>query len=462
MKTLSSILKILGILGILIPTIVHAQTCPDGALTLGNNARVKVAIEKARAGETVTLAYIGGSVTNGGNANPQSQTYAVKSFEAFKSKYGTGNNVQIERVGIDGTDSELGVVRYNLHFLERGMTPDIVVIEYALNDGSPGPAQDLKATYESLVRKALNGPGEPAVVLMFGTAKSWGAEGNMRPTGDYYNLPMVSMEKAGAKTMNGFFSSDNTHPTNEGHALMADCLSLLFSKMDAADSDASQAVPANPMNNNGASYENMLFFDKNNIPDGVEVNAGPFTGTNNGTQSANFDQGQSQGTFTGNWHTTNGGEFNLKIKTKNLVLAFLEGSNVNNAQATVDGKQQTVEKSSNNGGWTHSFTRTLFNNAEAAEHEVSIRANGTFTILGFGYTPEKMPEPSSSSSEPASSSSSASDPTPVFAGPVQSLNPGNPDSDIFDIHGNRVHGTPSTPGVYVVRTGAQTRVQVFY
>jgi hypothetical protein len=33
-------------------------------------------------------------------------------------------------------------------------------------------------------------------------------------------------------------------------------------------------------------------------------------------------------------------------------------------------------------------------------------------------------------------------------------------TSIFDIHGNRVHGIPKTPGVYIVRQGSQTKTIV--
>jgi hypothetical protein len=67
---------------------------------------------------------------------------------------------------------------------------------------------------------------------------------------------------------------------------------------------------------------------------------------------------------------------------------------------------------------------------------------------------------SSSRNSSSSLSSSSSDATPILVNPAESLNPVNPDSDIFDISGNRVHGTPTTPGIYIVRQGSQTKTIV--
>jgi hypothetical protein len=47
--------------------------------------------------------------------------------------------------------------------------------------------------------------------------------------------------------------------------------------------------------------------------------------------------------------------------------------------------------------------------------------------------------------------------TPIVHNPAKSLNPENPDSDIYDIRGNRIIGTPTTPGIYILRQGSQTR-----
>jgi hypothetical protein len=54
-------------------------------------------------------------------------------------------------------------------------------------------------------------------------------------------------------------------------------------------------------------------------------------------------------------------------------------------------------------------------------------------------------------------------PTPIRTNPAQSLNPGNPDSDIFDLRGNRIGRSLSEvegPGIYIVRQGALSRTVV--
>ena len=61
-------------------------------MNLGNTYRIRKAIEKARAGKEVTLAYIGGSITQGAGATPiNTECYAYKSYQLFKSRFATMN-----------------------------------------------------------------------------------------------------------------------------------------------------------------------------------------------------------------------------------------------------------------------------------------------------------------------------------------------------------------------------------
>lgn len=68
------------------------------------------------------------------------------------------------KAGVGGTPSELGMIRFDRDVLRDGQQPDIVVIEFAVNDEGDETEGDC---YESLVRKVLNLPWKPAVILLF-------------------------------------------------------------------------------------------------------------------------------------------------------------------------------------------------------------------------------------------------------------------------------------------------------
>lgn len=104
-------------------------------LSLGNPFRMKKVIEKAKQGEDVTLAFIGGSITQGAGAVPiHRECYAWKTCCAFKDRFGVGENVHYLKAGVGGTPSELGMIRFERDVLRKQEKPDLIVIEFAVND----------------------------------------------------------------------------------------------------------------------------------------------------------------------------------------------------------------------------------------------------------------------------------------------------------------------------------------
>ena len=145
------------------------------------------------------------------------------------------------KAGVGGTPSELGMIRFDRDVLRGEEQPDLVVIEFAVNDEGDETKGDC---YESLVRKVLNLPWKPAVVLLFSVfANDWNLQERLKPVGYCYDLPMVSIRDAVSPqfqmpkgqgrvlTKNQFFY-DMFHPNNMGHTIMADCLQYLFEQCD--------------------------------------------------------------------------------------------------------------------------------------------------------------------------------------------------------------------------------------
>ena len=136
------------------------------------------------------------------------------------------------------------MIRFDRDVLREGERPDIVVIEFAVNDEGD---ETKGVCYESLVRKVLKLPWKPAVVLLFSVfANDWNLQERLRPVGDLYDLPMVSILNAvtpqfslkcgeGRILSKNQFFYDMFHPNNTGHTIMADCLQYLFERCDAAE-----------------------------------------------------------------------------------------------------------------------------------------------------------------------------------------------------------------------------------
>ena len=54
----------------------------------GSNLRLKNVIARARAGEEITIATIGGSITEGAGAAQYKECYAYRTFQGFRDRFG--------------------------------------------------------------------------------------------------------------------------------------------------------------------------------------------------------------------------------------------------------------------------------------------------------------------------------------------------------------------------------------
>lgn len=222
---------------------VFTQTMLERSfLQTGNTERLHAAIQKAQNGETVTIAYLGGSITEGALAKPQqTHCYACLSAQAFAERYmADPSKLNYVNAGISGTPSLLGITRLEADVLSH--QPDIVFVEFAVNDSGDQISQGV---YESLLRQLLNAECKPAVILVF-TVLSGGnsCQEHMSKLGRHYNLGMISVKdaiwpeiEAGNMTWSDY-SADYVHPNNEGHAFMADAIDYYYQQ--------AEQVPAEP------------------------------------------------------------------------------------------------------------------------------------------------------------------------------------------------------------------------
>ena len=221
----------------------HSAMLSKSLVTLGATAPIQQKIAKAQAGEEVTVAYLGGSITEGISAG-ESRCYARLSYEYFAEKFGNGDNVKYVNAGLSGTPSILGNLRLQRDVLDH--EPDICFIEFAVNDGTDA---DYQAAYESIVRTLLE--KDVAVVLLFSvTADDYSAQDYMKQIGTAYQLPMISycdalrfMFENNRMTWKDF-SNDKSHPNVNGHALVAEMVDHYFDEAAAAESVEAPAMPA--------------------------------------------------------------------------------------------------------------------------------------------------------------------------------------------------------------------------
>ncbi|WP_311291548.1 SGNH/GDSL hydrolase family protein [Paenibacillus glycanilyticus] len=376
-------------------------------LDKGNNKRLKAAIAKAKKGDDVTLAFIGGSITHGAGADPlHTGCYAYRTYEAFKERFGIngGDHIRFIKAGVGGTPSELGMIRYDRDVCRDGAAqPDIVVIEFAVNDADD---ETKGVCYESLVLKALASGSEPAVVLLFSVFENdWNLQDRLSLVGKHYGLPMVSVKDAvteqfykspeeGQVIAKESFFSDIYHPTNAGHTIMADCLSWLFSETDR-DEIKQVDINLNKPPVFGNDFVNVRLLDRNHNRELAGITEGSFHEADTDLQFAEVDD-HPYGTpqFPFNWMRTpeSGSEsFMMKIHSKSLLLIYKNsgGDDFGNAEVWVDGKLARLAEA-HAVRWTRCHAVILYRELEAREHAVEIKMaagqeNKRFTILGFGF-----------------------------------------------------------------------------
>ncbi|MEH7273853.1 SGNH/GDSL hydrolase family protein [Neobacillus vireti] len=377
-------------------------------LSKGNNHRLKAAIEKAERGEDVTIAYIGGSITQGAGAKPiHTHSYAYQSYLRFREMFGkdNGKNVHFIKAGVGGTPSELGMIRYERDILRDGeVAPDIVIVEFAVNDAGD---ETEGICYESLCLKILSSENKPAVILLFSVFENdWNLQDRLSPVGAHYELPMVSVKEAVVEqfrltreegniiTKRQFFY-DIYHPTNDGHTVMGDCLAYLFSETKKSSKDRVDIeIDKTPVIGNG--YKDVQLLDRKDNTINARINIGSFRETDVDLQMVEMDANPFvTPQFPNNWmHTAVSGNesFKMTINSKSLILVFKDSgsSEFGTAEIYVDGKLK-ITADPHEVNWTHCNAGIVYQENVCREHQVEIKMASNhedkcFTILGFGYT----------------------------------------------------------------------------
>lgn len=387
---------------------------------VGDLRRLQKAIMKAKSGEDVTVAYIGGSITQGAGAIPiNTECYAYKSFAGIckMAGVGTDENVHYIKAGVGGTPSELGMLRYERDVCREGaVKPDVVIVEFAVNDGGDETGGEC---YESLVRKILAADNEPAVLLIFAVfADDFNLQDRLAPVGEVYNVPMVSVKDCVVPqfynkndrviTKNQYFY-DCYHPTNLGHTVMADCILRVVKEavkeaqegLKKADNNAAAAIAAlGDMSVNlaeitpkyGKEFEAVRLVDRTHTEGVTIVSEGDFAGKDTLLQGVEMDMDLTQTPeFPNNWmHVDGSNPFVMEAECSALVMINKDSASPNAGIAEVfaDG-EKVLSVNPRLNGWTHCNPLICFRGREKKRVRVEVRMqpgdeNKEFTILGFG------------------------------------------------------------------------------
>ena len=369
----------------------------DGVLRLGNNLRLKDVIRRARAGEDVTVAAIGGSITEGAGASQYRSCYAYRFFKGFAARFEASSktNVHFVNAGVGGTPSTFGFMRYQRDIVDRvedpdGL-PDLVIVEFAVNDfGEPTKHR----CYESLVKTILSQENAPAVILLFSVFDGGSnLQEELKKVGEAYDLMMVSIKDAayphvGKEWTKAEFFSDPYHPTSMGHAVMADCL-LKAVDLAAEAETAAQDIDLNAECAYGTDFMGLKTIYAGTDYPGLQLERGGFI-SDDLRSYANTPVGRvcSQNFH----HAAHDPDEPLRLTGvfKKLLIAWKASpdESFGKARVILDGKTKSFLKGSKD-KYNQSEVILVLDEKEAAEHTLEIRMmegskDKCFTITCIG------------------------------------------------------------------------------
>lgn len=346
----------------------------DSIYQMGNTSRLWEKVEKAQKGEKVTVAYLGGSITEGGGLDT---CYAKRSYQYFADTFGTGSNVSYINAGMSGTSSVVGLMRSQRDIFDAN--PDVIFLEFSVNDH---PEEIYKKSFESLVRKCLSQSNSPAVIILINRAKGgYSMQEQMAAVGKNYNVPIISMDTALTNAFNsGLFTtddyySDEYHPHAEGNKLISDCISYFYRQaLKTVNRSDAYTIPDSTVY--GKEYATAGIVALSEL---TNLNTGSFKTDNSNTRFAygfTFEKNSANTPMT---FTTQGKGIFIVFKSN-------QNSSLGNLNVTVNGKTSTI-KGNRNYAWGGPDADIAYIQDTSGELNVSLsmeNASTDFTILGIG------------------------------------------------------------------------------
>ena len=189
----------------------------------GDHDRLLKVMERADRGENITIAFLGGSITEGSVASDDKSCYAYLTYSWWCNTFPDAK-INYVNAGIGGTPSLLGNGRCNEDILY--FEPDVVYIEFSVNDVD---LPNVREIYEGLLRRVLYSKSSPAVVVINNGFYNDGrtVQDVHNELAAYYGIPAISIvDTLVACTMDGRIpirdiTPDDLHPNDRGHMFLA-------------------------------------------------------------------------------------------------------------------------------------------------------------------------------------------------------------------------------------------------
>lgn len=334
--------------------------------------RLMAVMNRAKAGEDITVAVIGGSITAGTAASNTSATSYAAHFRNWWTDTFPKANIKLVNAGIGATTSYLGVHRVQKDVIDKGA--DLCVVEFSVNDYGDGY---FTQTYESLIARLLD--NDIAVLLLFMVKQDGTSTQQSNVTsGIKMAVPMISygdaikpMLEAGELSWEDI-SPDNIHPNDRGHAMAGELIWEYLNEVFATCPDEVTVTPMREELLSGTKYFNSRLLDSTTLtPDVVEGFA---------------PTAQSYSSYQNGWRTENGGviEFTATFSRMGAMYRKAVDGTAGRCEVYVDGKLVATLDGDYSGGWgDYDRTDQFFSSRKVEQHTVRLVAEEgkVFTLV---------------------------------------------------------------------------------
>ncbi len=338
---------------------ISAQSSKKSAFTY-DPSRIYHAMAKASRGEAVTVAFLGGSITQGYAASSEDKRWVNLVADWWKKTFPKSKTTLIN-AGIGGTGSNIGTFRLKDDVLSY--RPDFVVFEYAVNDSLNKLST---AMMEGIARQLLQDPKCPGIMMLCLMDEKGGtAQPFHLPVANHYRIPLVSFAdkieaqvKKDGHTMHELFA-DGLHPLDLGMKYIAqfitDELSAIYKTLPAENKlpSINTTIPEPLIT---GLYANTFRYNCNNLAPDI----------NNGWKKEK-----------GSWVATEAGaELVFKVKGNSVAIQYTKHNTPDRGKAEVwldNGEHLILDAY-----WTQTWgPATLFKlldgNMQEGEHELHVK-----------------------------------------------------------------------------------------
>ncbi|MBQ7186625.1 MAG: SGNH/GDSL hydrolase family protein [Ruminococcus sp.] len=346
----------------------------------GNTDRLVAKLKAAKAGtekKLCQIAFLGDSITAGSGATNSKYQY-VKQFENW-FKEDVSVLCKVTNAGIGATDSYLGVHRVDKDVL--ALEPDIIFIEF-INDRDD---EFYQTTMDSLIRKCLAAPTNPAVVLVEMSLKGGGnCQSAHSKAAETYGVPVLSYHDAITPEIDaGNFtfddlSKDGTHPNNIGHTWVAKIIEHFCEQCLASDKEPE----ITPFDTSIASPTGDKFA-------GAKI-SDLSTGDVKVTDQGNWVEASTPWNFQNGWSVGEPGSITFEMEFKNLGMLYYKdvSGKAGKAKVIIDGEEVMEVDGDFTGGWgSYGTNIECYSSDEVKKHTVTVTIpegdKTEFEVLGW-------------------------------------------------------------------------------